>query len=460
MNRKTLIAISLIIAIILGVGAYFLFSKKTTQTKPGAAFPGESGPATGRTPATPETPETPTEEAFVPGSSAPLPRLYELHKLPVAGVGLFETGSVIHARYIERGLGHIFQTPLATFIESRIVNETRPRIMEALWGNGGKSVVVRFIDDKEGGAVIKTSILSLDSPESRADSTSTTPISEFIKTEEILLPDYIPFMATSEDKSDKVFYLEKILNASTGSISTFKGQGTSVVLNTAFTEWLPQFPNSQLITLTTRPSATVPGHLFFVDTKTKAITKILGGVNGLTTLTSHDGKLVLFSETRDSAPRLHVYDVKSKTEHSLSIQTLPEKCVWSQKESFVAYCAVPQTIPSNTAIYPDRWYQGLVSFSDSIWKIDTVTDISQKIMTPSEFGGPSMDITNSSLSSNDSYVVFMNKTTGTPWVYRIGNEVSASNSTFPVEVPINMDDQNPQTKRAPSGSSSGMKLIK
>ena len=180
MDRRKIIIIISILALgaILG-GAYWYFSKNGAPSLVSELFPGESDFTT--KPSTGEQP--PVEEAgavsvFVPGSDTALPRLYELHKLPVAGAGFIETfaeiteikkkkkvvvGKVVASittRYLERGFGYIFETPLSTYAESRIVNETRPSISEALWGNNGKSVVIRFIDDKSGG-IIRTHILNI-----------------------------------------------------------------------------------------------------------------------------------------------------------------------------------------------------------------------------------------------------------------------------------------------------------
>lgn len=420
MNRKTLI-VALIAIILIGLGGYFYFLKKPPVVTPAVVeFPGGSRPGTGVIGGTQESTTEAGGGVFTPGASTPLPRLYELHRAPVAGAGFIETkdkkGFVtsVATRYLERGLGHVYETPLATLAESRIVNETRSRISEALWGNGGKSVVVRFVDDKEGG-VIKTRIVNIGaSAISFARGTSTQNISDgFLKTEELFLPDYIPFMATSEDGADKLFYLE----GGVGSTANFKDTSISKVFNSAFTEWLPQFPSQKLITLTSRPSAQVPGHMFFLNPSTKSVTKVLGNINGLTTLTSHDGKFVLFSETKGSAPELSLYDTAKKESNLLYLQTLPEKCVWGFKKTTLAYCAVPQTLPNAT--YPDQWYQGLVSFSDAIWEINTATFNTRKIMTPSDFRAPALDMINLALSSDDAYLLFMNKISGTPWVYGI-----------------------------------------
>ncbi len=434
MDRKKTIIIVSIIVILLGIGLYFYFSKKTTPTPlPSSGFPGESIPLTGFTGA-PNNNTLPDGTTFIPGSTPTLPRLYELHKVPVAGAGFIEEGKgldhAVSARYVERGLGHIYETPLATLVEARIVNETRSRISEALWGNGGKSVVIRFIDDNSSGSVIKTSVLNIGGISTSFNrSTSTDATSDFIKTEEVFLPDYIPFMATSEDNTDKLFYLENSVGSTVGSLSTFKNIGPTSIFSSAFNEWLPQFPNQKLITLTTKPSATIAGHLFFLDTKTKSVTKILGGINGLTTLTSHDGKSVLFAGIANGVPTLSLYNVGTKTTTPLSLQTLPEKCAWGNKEITRVYCAVPQSLPQAT--YPDQWYQGLVSFSDDLWEIDATTGNTQKIMSPSTFGVAMLDITNPVLSSNDDYFLFMNKITGTPWVYRLNENIQTPPSAQP-----------------------------
>lgn len=410
-RRKIIIIASVILILLLLVGAYWYFAKKGVVPSPIGTFPGESGVTTGGT--TGVTGGEGELSQFTPGK--PLPRLYELHKTPVAGAGFFEyettAGHTVATRYIEKGLGYIFETPLSNYTESRIVNETRSRLSEALWGNNGKSLVVRFIDPSNDW-IIKTRLVTIDSGFGSTQD-------NFSKTSEIFLPDFIPFVATSDDHTDQLFYLENGEGAARGSVSTFTGTSVSKVFNASFTEWLPQYPNQNLITLTTKPSASVLGYLYFVDLGTKVVTKILSGINGLTTLTSHDGKLILFSETIMGAPELSLYNRESGESKNLSLKTLPEKCAWGYLDPTIVYCAVPQMIPEGT--YPDQWYQGLVSFSDDLWKINTSTLSTEKIMTPGNFKAPALDIINLVLSSNDAYLLFRNKATDTPWVYQISD---------------------------------------
>lgn len=435
MDRRTIIIISITAAIIfLGGGAYWYFSKKTTPTQGVVSvFPKGSGGFMGRggSQGSIEA-SSPATTPFVVGSGAPLPRLYELHKSPVAGVGFYETGKKsdlsINARYIERGLGNIFETPLSTLAESRISNETRPRIIEALWGNVGKSVVVRFLDTTNGG-IIKTRIVNLLTQTLIPQNSTST--SAFVKTEEISLPDDIPFAATVGDSSDKLFYLSNGSNSALGWVTNFKNIGALKIFSSSFTEWLPQFPNQNLVALTTKPSMDIPGHLFFINPKTKTVSKILSSINGLTTLTNPEGKFVLYSETQDRTPSVSLYNVIKKETYPLPIRTLPEKCVWSNKNTTIAYCAVPQSLPNG--VYPDQWYQGVISFSDELWVIDAATQNVSKIMSPGDFGVSGLDMVNLTVSSNDAYLLYMNKVSGTPWVYRL---IDTPPPTTPVVTPI------------------------
>lgn len=441
MSRKALLIVTATLAVIILVFGVLYLYRDTPFVQNIGLFPGEGLVVSpGVRPGEEEEVNIPIT---VPGGEAEAggpARLYELHKTPVAGVGFMETGlpvavattaktsktktktpqpvlptepHTITARYLERGLGHIYETLLTapSYTEARIVNETRPRIAEAFFGNNGKSVAVRYLDSEYGVEIIKTRILNL-----LGTRTSSSP---FFATEEVVLPDHIPFMAVTEDGTDKFFYLTSGLSSSMGSLTTSKGASTAI-FNSSFTEWLPQFPNQNLVALASRPSSDVPGSLFFLDTKTKALNKVLDGLKGLTSRVSRDGKRVLYSTTQEGRPELFVYDVTKKESSGLFIQTLPGKCAWSAKEPAVAYCAVPQTM--DVALYPDQWYRGTISFVDSVWKINTAatsTALMEKVFSPEEYRAPEMDIITPVLSSDDSYLLFINKLTGTPWVYRI-----------------------------------------
>lgn len=418
MERKKIFMLVGILAItlVVSMGAYlYLNRSQGDPSSRGVPFPGSGNPIQN---GTQNPPAGNIDDEMPPLQNDASIRLYELHKTPISGIGFAEqpvgNKKVIFARIIERGLGHIFETNLETLIEKRISAETYPGIAEAFFVGNGRTVVIRSLTETEGTA-IKTRSLVLPEPiisfavgEEKNEDIPITP-------KETILPDYIPHLVAAEDGSNRIFYLENDLSSARGTVATATGGGPSVILSGAFTEWLPQLPNRKLATITTKASSRIPGHLFFVNTETSALTKILGNIRGLTTSTSRDGRFVLYTETVRGVPTLFTYNVAKKESRATPLKTIAEKCTWRGIGTSIAYCAVPKEIPGG--IYPDQWYQGIISFSDDMWKINAETGATERLFAPEQYNGPAMDIVNPLISSDGTYMVFINKKTATPWMF-------------------------------------------
>ncbi len=165
-----------------------------------------------------------------------------------------------------------------------------------------------------------------------------------------------------------------------------------------------------MVTLTTKPSSGIPGYMYTLDTSNKNLSQALGNINGLTTLTSPNTKLVLYGDDNLS---LSIYHTDTKVPQSLGVKTLPEKCAWGSASDIV-YCAVPKSVPSGQ--YPDSWYQGEVSFSDQIWKIDVSSGNAKMIADPSTInGGEEIDGIKLALDTEENYLFFVNKKDSFLW---------------------------------------------
>ena len=139
--------------------------------------------------------------------------------------------------------------------------------------------------------------------------------------------------------------------------------------------------------------------------------KILGGINGLTTLTSPNGRIVLYSNNNLS---LSVFNRDTGNSNLLGVKTLPEKCVWGGSASDIIYCAVPRFIEQ--AQYPDSWYQGEISFSDEIWKIGVESGNTAMIADPiSVKNGEEIDGIKLNLDEGQNYLFFVNKKDSYLW---------------------------------------------
>ena len=82
--------------------------------------------------------------------------------------------------------------------------------------------------------------------------------------------------------------------------------------------------------------------------------------------------------------------------------------------SDVLYCAVPTNLTAGQ--YPDTWYQGEVSFTDQIWKIDLKTGATTMLVDPVTIrGGEEIDGIKLSLSPDGKYLLFVNKKDSFLW---------------------------------------------
>ncbi|MFA5773501.1 MAG: peptidoglycan-binding domain-containing protein [Candidatus Paceibacterota bacterium] len=291
-------------------------------------------------------------------------------------------------RYTGRMNGHIYKMFLDTKIEEKISNSTIPGIYEAFFNNIANTVIYRY--------------LSSDNSISSFTATLGEPKGEF-------LPKDISDLITSPDKI-KFFYLTENSNGISGVVKNFGDTKMSVVFSSPLTEWLSQWANNKDIYLTTKASYGVDGSVFLLNMTNKTISKIFGGVKGLTTLVNPNSSLVLYSVATGTGPRLGIFDITKHTTKDLGIYGLPEKCIWSS-DNITIYCALPNVITGNQ--YPDYWYQGLISFDDYFIKMDTTSSGTTTIANSTN--ETPIDGTHLFLSDKEDTLFFTNKKDSTLW---------------------------------------------
>jgi hypothetical protein len=78
------------------------------------------------------------------------------------------------------------------------------------------------------------------------------------------------------------------------------------------------------------------------------------------------------------------------------------------------YCAVPKYVSGGK--FPDTWYQGEISFSDDIWKINIESGSATKIADPISFNkGEDVDAIKLSTDEGENYLFFVNKKDSYLW---------------------------------------------
>jgi hypothetical protein len=308
-------------------------------------------------------------------------------------------------RYVARTSGNVYQTFADKIEERRFSVTVIPKVYEAFFGNKGESVVMRYL--KGDNKTITTFVGSLPKEILGGDTAENNEVKG------TFLPDDVQDVSLSLDASS-IFYLFNVGDNIVGTTLSLITNKKVQVFDSPFTEWLSSYPNNKMVTLTTKPSSGISGYMYTLDTGNKNFVQALGNINGLTTLASPSGKIILYGNDNLS---LGIYYTDTKVSELLGVKTLPEKCVWG-KGSDVVYCGVPKAISAGR--YPDVWYQGETSFSDQIWKIDIKNGNATMIADPITLdGGEEIDSIKLALDQDENYLFFVNKKDSYLWELKL-----------------------------------------
>ena len=408
MPRKTkiiFIVVFLLVGILM-IGVYSYFKNTSSPTAdPNASLYQKFNPfgSSTKSPTNTTTEPTPTNTTTEPTKQTS--KFYQITKFAISGAAFLEdtrivkpVGDIIPAtptyetvpslRYVEKSTGHIIQMYLDNKSSGTISNSTIPGVYEVIFDGLAASTIYRY------------------------PSTDGSGITSFLATlggkSSFLTPNILS-VSLSPDKNS-FFSIIKTKDGSIGTIKTFDGIKTNQVFSSPLSEWLPQWVDTNTVYLTTKASSLVDGSIFSLNTKTGVLSKLFGGIAGLTTLANGDGDFVLFGASLSNGPTLNVFDIKNHTSLDLGVYGLPEKCVWSG-DNINVYCAVPNTIIGTD--YPDSWYQGINSFTDYFVKINTQTkEVSTLANSQNE---TAIDATNLFLDDKESTLFFTNKKDYTLW---------------------------------------------
>jgi len=440
MNRKIILVLTIILILIIGIFLYFKFTGNNNVPSEGTGgglknlLPfgtdnsSKNTPNTGNTPLIIGTSNTSTEDGD--GLSNIIQRLRHYTIVPTSGhIVLEKEKDVIkdrikvkekgyYIRYMDRATGHIFESKSDNPEIQKVSNTTIPKVYETIFTPSGNSLITRFLDADENIISYYITLKDKITPVSTTPKTSTSTQTVNAKTieEKSVLKDIVGTYLTPNIKEVALSpsgtkILESLYGGDGGILSILDSNKKSrTVLSHPLREWLLAMPSEAKAVITTKPSGLSLGFSYLLDTNTGSLSKIVGGIKGLTVLPNKNLVTFLIGNTSNSL-ELSLY---SKDEiKGISLKTLPEKCVWSNKMTDVVFCAVPENIPFGT--YPDIWYKGKVLFNDTLWSINTKTGETKLISNLPKESGQQIDAINLQISSDDNYLTFINKVDLTLW---------------------------------------------
>jgi hypothetical protein len=348
------------------------------------------------------------------------PRLWKISSYPVAGATEYVNPAGVHfIRYIEKERGNVYDVEPWPLRESRVTNETIPRIHDAVFGMNGSSIIFRYVNQV---GTIMTNLKQIVLNPAGGDVAGTLSEGE-------ILPNDIDTLSVSPD-GEAVFFLTRDNDGvAHGKLLDLPTRSVSEVFTFPFSEWIPQMISKNTIFLTTKASGIYEGYGYKYLTNTHELSKVIDNKKALTTQFSPSGKRALYSENISGSFYTLLYDESNSGIHipfSPGFTTMPEKCTWS-RNSEKAYCGAPSTFPPG--LLPDYWYQGRISFSDNIWAYDAVKNESEQLGSPQALAGVDLDITSPFLSKDGSTLFFINKGDSMLWAFTIGAPLTEAEQT-------------------------------
>jgi len=396
MNKKTIIISAIIIILILMIGGVWLFYRnKPAEEIPAiisGLFPsagekniqGLTGPSGNE-----ELPSGQNQNQVLKQGN-----LIQLSSNAISGAA----GASTTVRYIEKSTGHIYEINPDGQNRQRLSNTTILKTFESFWSLAANKLIIRYFEES---SVVQNSLLSV---KTFSSTISTT-------TQGIFLPQSITSVTVSPNE-DKIFYLISTEGTTMGISANFENKNQKNIFNSSFGEFNVSWPKNDMITLLTKPSAFSEGFFYSLNPQTGKLGKIIGEIKGLTALLSSDGTRVIYSESNNKSLETKIFNLKQQTSSDFDLKTLPEKCVWSKSNKDIVYCAVPDNFPQGD--YPDDWYQGLVSFKDSIWQKNFSTGETNILISETN-----VDVINPFLTKDENYLIFTNKENNTLWSLKL-----------------------------------------
>lgn len=281
--------------------------------------------------------------------------LKEVNATTTFGTTTVQTTKTVRATttvmmFVDRTTGYVYGYNTETGSTYQISNTTIPGIYDAYVWSGGGRVLMRYLDaDRK--TIISTLSVIPDVQEGRDPQplTSTT-----------ILPKDISSVAVSQSLQS-ISYV--VPNAVGSSIYTITAKGIAHIADSPFSGWMLAYGGEQLYA-TTKASAYVEGSTYILP----SFSRLVGEKTGLTSVPSTNG-LLLNSMWAESG--LVTFSTLANKIITASVKTISAKCTSITSPYFI--CGVPKTLPEINEGLPDDWYQGRVSFDDTLMMVNGIT---------------------------------------------------------------------------------------
>lgn len=321
--------------------------------------------------------------------------LVQLTTKPVAGHSFLNIGSTTNKLlYAERGVGHIYEIDIASGVENRISAKTFLAVTNAIFSPDGKFVVL--VSETENGTTA-----TLENLEDGADYDipSNATNLEFVSDTQLRY--------TTTNESATIGYSLDLVDITTDQVF-------SVPLLDINTIWR----NNETL-IVSKPAPRLRGALFRVEGNQISRVGESGYALSAIVPSFDNGEYVLTRANLDQGGVLvsEVFNELSGALKQLPVLAWSEKCIFDLVSQNTLWCAASAGELSRDS--QSDWFKGLVTFSDLLWKIDTVSGEATLIENLADSSGRDVDVIDVSVDQSSKFLLFKNKLDDSLWLKKI-----------------------------------------
>lgn len=365
------------------------------------------------------------------GSGKTPPQLWRVTKTPIAGMGFVGNGDSLRIRFVERSSGQILEADPRTGNVTRLTNKLFPKTYEAVFGRVN-DVILRSLD--EIGAVTSFSgTIATSSPSSQSDNAPATSPTELAgKYLDRNIRAILPILSTRE----LLYAIENTQGGVDVMRASWDGSKKNIVFSSPLSNWKILVLSDGRIFLIQNPADDAVG--FAYELGNGVLLPRIRGIPGLTFLPRASSSAFLFGESQNGTLALSVKTRDDAATIALPLKTVADKCIWaaplisgasakktSDSGPLIAYCAVPQSIPSTQFL--NDWYRGIVHTTDAWWRIDANAGTVELVSV--DGAGETFDVESPIIDTEGKHIAFMNSEDRTLWLMRINTSANAAPNT-------------------------------
>ncbi len=323
-------------------------------------------------------------------------KLRQLTTKPVIGFKEIATATntVPSLYYAEMGTGHIFSINLGSGEEVRISGTTVPKASHAEISSDGTVVAIASPTNSKN-LNLSLGVLSTSTPTDMTLTSFTAQVSDFALTSDGEL------LFAEQGEANTVASVFDLDSLKERVLFTIPYRETRI-------EWGEESGDSHYA----YPKASYALEGFLYEARGGSLTRL--PVDGFGFTAKANENLIVYTALVNQIPTTYLYNRDTKQEQALNSYTLPEKCLLPET-GLTIICAQEAVVAPYES--PDTWYQGAISFKDTLYAIyaedfaaellaDTFTETKREI-----------DAIKLEVGESGGALYFINKNDNTLWMY-------------------------------------------